>query len=79
MSFGQLSNLHTINRIGALFVVRARTNVRFKPVTWRRRLPENVVSDATGYFTVYKSAKDYQKKLRMALCIGLEDGTGYIF
>lgn len=71
-------NLYTINRIGAFFVVRAKTNVRFKPETWKRRLPENVVSDAIGYFTVYKSAKDYPEKLRKVVCIGPEDGTRYI-
>lgn len=72
-------NLYTINRIEAFFVIRAKTNVRFKPVTWKRRLPENVVSDSTGYFTVYKSAKDYPEKLRKVVCIDSEDGTRYIF
>ena len=57
----------------------AETNVRFKPETWKRRLPENVVSDAIGYFTVYKSAKDYPEKLRKVVCIDPEDGTRYIF
>lgn len=35
----------------------------------KRRLPKNVVSDATGYFTVYKSAKDYPEKLRKVVCV----------
>ena len=77
--YNDFGNLYTINRIEAFFVVRAKTNVRFKPETWKRRLPENVVSDATGYFTVYKSAKDYPEKLRKVVCIDPEDGTGYIF
>ena len=77
--YNDFGNLYTINRIGAFFVVRAKTNVRFKPVTWKRRLPENVVSDAIGYFTVYKSAKDYPEKLRKVVCIDPEDGTRYIF
>ena len=62
--YNDFGNLYTINRIEAFFVVRTKTNVRFKPETWRRRLPENVVSDGIGYFTVYKSSKDYPKKLR---------------
>ncbi len=41
--------------------------------------PENVVSDAIGYFTVYKSSKDYPEKLRKVICINPEDGTRYIF
>ena len=77
--YNDFGNLYTINRIGAFFVVRAKTNVRFKPDTWKRRLPENVVSDAIGYFTVYKSVKDYPEKLRKVICIDPEDGTRYIF
>lgn len=77
--YNDFGNLYTIDRIEAFFVVRAKTNVRFKPETWKRRLPENVVSDAIGYFTVYKSAKDYPEKLRKVVCIDPEDGTRYIF
>lgn len=77
--YNDFGNLYTINRIEAFFVVRAKTNVRFKPETWKRRLPENVVSDAVGCFTVYKSAKDYPEKLRKVVCIDSEDGARYIF
>ena len=62
--YNDFSNLYTINRIGAFFVVRAKTNVRIKPKTWKRRLPEGVVSDVIGCFTVYKSSKDYPEELR---------------
>lgn len=75
--YNDFGNQYTINRIGAFFVVR--NNVRFKPKTWKRRLPGDVVSDAVGYFTVYKSSKDYPKKLRKVVCIDPEDGTRYIF
>ena len=75
--YNDFGNLYTINRIGAFFVVR--NNVRFKPKTWKRKLPGDVVSDAVGYFTVYKSSKDYPKKLRKVVCIDPEDGTRYIF
>ena len=68
-----------INRIGAFFVVRAKTNVRFKAETWKRRLPKNVISDAIGYFSVYKSTRDCSEKLRKVVCIDPEDGTRYIF
>lgn len=77
-SYNDFGNLYTINRIEAFFVVRAKTNVRFKFETWKRRLPENVVSDAVGYFTVYKSSKDYPEKLRKVICIEPENGTKYI-
>ena len=77
--YNDFGNLYTINRIEAFFVIRAKTNVRFKPETWKRRLPENVISDAIGYFTVYKSSKDYPGKLLKVVCIDPEDCTRYIF
>ena len=77
--YNDFGNLYTINRIEAFFVIRAKTNVRFKPETWKRRLLVNVISDAIVYFTVYKSSKDYPEKLRKVVCIDPEDGTRYIF
>ena len=62
-------------RIGAFFVVRAKTNVRIKPKTWKRRLPEGVVPDVIGYFTVYKSSKEYPEELRKLIIDNPEDGT----
>ena len=67
--YNDFGNLYTINRIGAFFVIRAKTNVRFKPETWKRRLPKNVISDAIDYFTVYKSAKDYPEKLSILMMV----------
>jgi hypothetical protein len=73
------SNLYTINRIGAFFVVRAKTNVRIKPKTWKRRLPNGVISDVIGVFMVYKSSKDYPEEIRKLIVEDPEDGTRYIF
>ena len=42
-------------------------------------MPEGVVSDIIGYFTVYKSSKDYPEKLRKLIVEDPEDGTRYIF
>ena len=49
------------------------------PETWKRRLPQKVISDSVGRFTVYKCSKDYPEKLRKVICIRPEDGTRYIF
>ena len=77
--YNDFGNLYTINRIGAFFVVRAKTNVRIKPETWKRRLPDGVVSDVIGCFTVYKSSRDYPEELRKLIVEDPEDGTRYIF
>ena len=77
--YNDFANLNKINTIEASFIVRAKTNVRFKPRTWKRRLPVGVISDAIGVFTIYKSAKDYPDELRKIVCIDPEDGIKYIF
>ena len=77
--YNDFSNLHTTNRIGAFFVVRTKTNIRIKPKTWKRRLPEGVVSDAIGCLTAYKSSKDYPGEFRKLIVENPEDGTRYIF
>ncbi len=77
--YNDFANLYKINLIEAHFVLRAKTNVRFKPRTWKRRLPKEVVSDTIGVFTVYKSAKNYPEELRKVVCIDPEEGTKYIF
>ena len=38
--YNNFGNLYTIHRIGAFSVVRTKTNVKFKPKTWKQRLPE---------------------------------------
>ena len=76
--YNDFSNLYIINRIGAFFVVRAKTNVRIKPKTWKRRVPEGVVSDVIGCFTVYKSSRDNPEELRKLIVEAPEDGTRYI-
>lgn len=42
-------------------------------------MPEGVVSDAIGCFTVYKSSKDYPEELRKLIIENPEDSTRYIF
>ncbi len=77
--YNDFSNLNIINRIGTFFVVQAKTNLRIKPKTEKRRLPKDVVSDVIGSFMVYKSSKDYPEELRKLIVEDPEDGTRYIF
>lgn len=42
-------------------------------------MPECVVSDVIGCFTVYKNSKDYPEELRKLIVEDPEDGTRYIF
>lgn len=77
--YNDFGNLYKINLIEAFFVVRAKRNVKFKAKKWKRRLPENVLSDSVGQFTVYKSAKVYPEQLRKVVYLDPETGKVYIF
>lgn len=76
--YNDYGNLFKINLVGGYFVLRAKTNVRLKPRTWKRRLPKGVISDAIGNFCGYKSRKLYPEELRKIVFVDPEDGTVYI-
>ena len=78
-AYNDYSSLYTINRIGAFFVLRAKSNVKMKVRTWTRRLPKGVVSDIKGAFSGYKSSKEYPEELRKVIVWNPDEGTRYIF
>lgn len=77
--YNDYGNLFKINLVGGFFVLRAKTNVRLKPRTWKRRLPKGVISDVIGCFSGYKSRKLYPEELRKIVYLEPEDNTVYIF
>ena len=52
--YNDFENLYKIHLVGGFFVVRAKNNVRIKPRTWKRRMPEGIISDVAGSFSGYK-------------------------
>ena len=77
--YNDYGNLFKINLVGGFFVLRAKTNVRLKPRTWKRRLPKVIISDVIGNFSGYKSRKLYLEELRKIVYVAPEDGKVYIF
>ncbi|MDH6314282.1 hypothetical protein M2137_003085 [Parabacteroides sp. PFB2-10] len=63
-AYNSFKSLFRIESIGSYFVVRAKSNLQFKAKQWKRRLPKNVLSDAIGELTIYKSSKDYPMQIR---------------
>ncbi len=63
-AYNCFKSLFRIETIDSYFVVRAKSNLQFKAKSWKRRLPRNVLSDAIGELTVYKSSKDYPGQIR---------------
>ena len=62
--YNHFKSLFRIETIGSYFVVRAKSNLQFKAKRWKRRLPENVLSDAVGELRVYNSSKGYPSQTR---------------
>ena len=63
--YNDFKRLYKINTIEAYFVVRAKKNLQFKPIKWKRRLPKNVLSDATVELTGFYPGKYYPDNLRL--------------
>ena len=77
--YNDFSNLFNIEQIEATFVVRAKKNLKFKQISWKRRLLKNVLSDSIIKFIVYKSSKDYPSPLRRVAYYGEEHRQEFVF
>ena len=77
--YNDFANLFNIEQIEATFVVRAKKNLKFKQISWKRRLPKNVLSDSIIEFTVYKSSKDYPIPLRRVVYYDEEQDREFVF
>ncbi len=64
-AYNNFPQLYNIDRIGAYFIVRAKRNAQFRAVSWKRRLPKNVLSDRCIEFTGYATKKSYPARLRL--------------
>ena len=73
------AELFRINRLESFFVVRAKQNLKFKCVKWKRRMPENVLGDAEIEFAEEASFKKYPEKLRLVRFHDNEQNRDFAF
>ena len=71
--------LYRIQRMESFFVVRAKTNLQYRCVKWKRRMPKNILTDAEIELTVYKSGKDYPEHLRLVRFYDEEQDREFMF
>ncbi|KWW27087.1 MAG: ISGsu1 transposase [bacterium P3] len=64
-AYNDFRRLYKITGMGSYFVVRAKKNLQYRAVKWRRRLPKDVLSDATITLTGYYPSKYYPEPLRL--------------
>jgi len=57
--------LYHIHQHESFFIVRAKKNLQYKCIKWRRRMPRNVLTDSEIMLTDYITSKKYKEKLRL--------------
>jgi len=64
-AYNNFKMLYKIHQIGAYFVIRAKNNLQYKSIKWKRRLPGNVLSDLTIELTGFYPKQYYPGSLRL--------------
>lgn len=63
--YNDFKRLFKIHTIGSYFVIRAKKNIQYKAIKWRRKLPKNILSDAIVEFTGFYPKQFYAESLRL--------------
>ena len=77
--YNNFKELYRILRMESFFVVRAKSNLQYKCVRWKRHLPKNILTDAEIELTVCKSRKDYPENLRLVRYYDEEQDREFMF
>ena len=77
--YNNFKELYHIHRANSFFVVRAKTNLQYKCIRWRRRLPKGILTDAEIELTVYNTHRDYPERLRLVKFYDEEQGRKFMF
>ena len=64
-AYNDFKRLFKIHMNDSYFVIRAKKNMVYKIVWWKRRLPKNILSDCEIELTGLKTQKHYPKTIRM--------------
>lgn len=77
--YNDFKRLYRIQCIDAKFVIRAKNNIQCKAIKWKRRLPKNVLSDATIKLTEYYPNKRYPEEIRLVKYWDEEQSREFLF
>lgn len=78
-AYNNFKMLYKIHRIEAYFVVRAKKNLQYKSIKWKRRLPKNVLSDVTIELTGFYPKQYYSGQLRLVKFWDEEQKREFVF
>ena len=77
--YNDFKSLYHIHLVKAKFVVRAKKNLKYKAVKWKRRLPKNVLSDSTIELTGHYPHKYYPEQFRLVRYWDGEQEREFVF
>ena len=77
--YNDFSRLFTIHKLDAIFIVRGKKNVKFKRISWKQKLQDNILSDSIIHFAGYYQEKDYPEKLQLVKYWDKEKQREFIF
>ena len=78
-AYDTFKELYKIHLTGSYYVVRSKTNLKYKMVKWKRRMPKNVLTDAEVKLTGYLSEKKYPESFRFIRYYDEEDDREFTF
>ena len=77
--YNAFKELYHIHQHESFFIVRAKKNLQYKCIKWRRRMPRNVLTDSEIMLTDYITSKKYKEKLRLVKSYDEEQGREFSF
>lgn len=78
-AYNNFKMLYKIHQIGAFFVIRAKKNLQYESIKWKRRLPKNILSDVTIELTGFYPKQYYPKHLRLVKYWDEEQNREFVF
>lgn len=78
-AYNNFKILYKIHQIGAYFVIRAKKNLQYRSIKWKRRLSRNVLSDQTIELTGFYPKQYYPAELRLVRYWDEEQKREFVF
>ena len=78
-AYDSFKELYRIHLTGSFSVVRAKTNLKYTMVRWKRRMPKNILTDAEVKLAGYLSEKKYPESFRLIRYYDEEDDREFTF
>ena len=77
--YNAFRELYRIHKMESCFVVRAKRNLQYKCIKWRRKLPKDIRTDAEIVLTEMASHEKYPERLRLVRYHDAEQNREFAF